>query len=276
LTVLAWGRLLGGFRYIDELERSETPLALLGTIPELIDGDAERQALARLSVHHLRHMLEAGPEHSSVITITSACAGDGKTSLAYALGVSFATTGTETVVVDADLVGRGLTRQLGLDRVTGLREAARRPELNGEVHQTGTSGLWALPVGLDESLDPARLSPALVAPLLARLRERFPVVIVDSGPVLGSLEASVMCRLSDRVVLVVSRGQTPRSLKAAAQQVRRLGATCAGLVFNRAEPRDYERSTSVGSVRSRSSRAPGARLTIFDPAGRDGARAGTE
>jgi tyrosine-protein kinase Etk/Wzc len=213
------------------------------------------------------------PQGRSVVySVTSACAGDGKTSIAYALGVSFAAAGDETIVVDADLVGCGLTRQLGLTRAEGLREAIPRTELNGEIHATGVAGLWALPVGVDERFEAPSLSPAILAPLLERLRGRFAVVIVDTGPILGSLEAGVVSRLSDRVVLVVSRGQSPRALKAAAQQVRRLGATCAGLVFNRATGRDFDRSTSVGSFRSRSvgARPPGTKgaarqsLGIFD------------
>ena len=47
------------------------------------------------------------------VVITSAGAGDGKTSVTAALGMSFAATGRRTVVVDADLVGRGLSDSLG-------------------------------------------------------------------------------------------------------------------------------------------------------------------
>jgi Mrp family chromosome partitioning ATPase len=116
------------------------------------------------------------------------------------------------------------------------------------------SNLWALPVGADQSLDPSQLSAGLMAPLLDRLRKNFDVVIIDTGPILGSLEANLLARLADRVLMVVSRGQSPKSVRAALQQVHRLGATCAGLVFNRAMAQDFEHSTSAGSLRSRASR----------------------
>jgi hypothetical protein len=105
-----------------------------------------------------------------------------------------------------------------------------------------------------------------VGPLLDKLRQRFDVVIVDTGPVLGSLEANLMARLSDGTLLIVSRGQNSKLVRAALQQLGRLGATCAGMVFNRASAQDFERSTSVGSVRSQISRRDPSRI-IVKPAG---------
>jgi Mrp family chromosome partitioning ATPase/uncharacterized protein involved in exopolysaccharide biosynthesis len=255
--VVLLGSMRTGYRYIDELEDRGVPAMLLGIVPQLGTGAPELENQAQLSVHHLRHMLQAQdqPDRSSrAIAITSAAAGDGKTSIAYALGVSFAANGDRTIIVDADLVGSGLTRRLGLTGAGGLCEAVRRDELNGEVHSTSVSNLWALPVGADQSLDPSQLSAGLMAPLLDRLRKNFDVVIIDTGPILGSLEANLLARLADRVLMVVSRGQSPKSVRAALQQVHRLGATCAGLVFNRAMAQDFEHSTSAGSLRSRASR----------------------
>jgi Mrp family chromosome partitioning ATPase/uncharacterized protein involved in exopolysaccharide biosynthesis len=264
------GFVQGGYRFIDELEDTATPAMLLGTVPQLQVGDEELEAQAQLSIHHLRHMLQAhagAGERSRAISITSAASGDGKTSIAYALGVSFAANGDRTIIVDADLVGSGLTRRLGLAGAGGLREASRREELNGEVHATGIENLWALPVGADDRLDPAKLSPGMMGPLLDRLRGRFDVVIIDTGPILGSLEANLLGRLSDGVVVVVSRGQSAKLVRAALQQIHRLGASCFGLVFNRALPTDFERSTSAGSIRSRVSRVDPARPTLLRPSG---------
>jgi polysaccharide biosynthesis transport protein len=258
------------YRFIDELEATTMPAVLLGTVPLLGSDDGELEAQAQLSIHHLRHMLQARPGaagRSRAIAITSPASGDGKTSIAYALGVSFAANGDRTIVVDADLVGCGLTRRLGLSKAAGLREAMGHEELNGEVHPTSIDNLWALPVGADDTLEPAQLSPGMMGPLLDRLRRRFDVVIIDTGPVLGSLEANLLARLADGVLLVVSRGQSSKLVGAAVQQLGRLGAVCAGMVFNRALPQDFERSTSVGSVRSQLSRRDPSRANAPRMAG---------
>jgi len=72
-------------------------------------------------------------------------------------------------------------------------------------------------------------------------------VLIDTGPILGSLEAAVLAHEVDGVILTIARGQ-PAPL--AAQAVRRLStleARCAGVVFNRAKLQDFQCSASTVS-----------------------------
>src|SRR5690606_10587688 len=99
--------------------------------------------------------------------------------------------------------------------------------------------------------------------------ERFEIVLIDTGPLLGSLEANLVAGLSDAVVLVVSRGQDSKLVNACIQRLRRIGVHCAGVVFNRAEVQDFERSFAAGRVpslrsprsRRRDEAEPGVRAT---------------
>src|SRR5690606_21435871 len=79
----AYGLLNRRYRYVDEFSRG--PVQLLGSLPNLNSADAEENEIAALSVHHLRNLLliQDGPKagRGRVIAITSAAAGDGKTSL---------------------------------------------------------------------------------------------------------------------------------------------------------------------------------------------------
>ena len=62
--VLMTGLVRGGYRYIDELERSEGEVPLLGTVPDLKTADSEHESMAALSIHHLRNLLQLQFERS--------------------------------------------------------------------------------------------------------------------------------------------------------------------------------------------------------------------
>src|SRR5690606_20293009 len=87
-------------------------LGMLPTLPEQID-DPEEAEMAANAVHHIRTMLQLGHETGSrVMSVTSASAGSGKSSLTVAMGLSFASSGSRTLLVDCDVVGGGLSRRL--------------------------------------------------------------------------------------------------------------------------------------------------------------------
>lgn len=267
----------GGYRYIEDVERIEGAGALLGTVPDLRDGGPEHAALAALSVHHLRNMLQMNAPATAggaVYTVSSAMAGDGKTSLSLSLAMSFAAMGNRTLLIDADFIGQGLSRQLSLSSSAGLCQALKADSLNGEVHATRVTNLWAIPVGFapptgtsppgtapagksdlaHTTMQPEHIAQGDLRRVLDMAREQFDTVIVDTGPILGSLEANLVAPMSDRVVLVVSRGQGTRAVRSALERLSRLGATCGGLVFNRAHLTDFDRSISAVSMSGRSLR----------------------
>lgn len=78
-------------------------LGMLPTLPEDL-ADPAQMRLAAYSVHHIRMMLQVDAEQAQhkVYAITSPTAGCGKTSLAVALGMSFASSGSKTLLIDTD------------------------------------------------------------------------------------------------------------------------------------------------------------------------------
>ena len=67
---------------------------------------------------------------------------------------------------------------------------------------------------------------------------------------LGSIEATPVCAAADGVILTVSRGQQRPLVEKAIQHLMSIGARFAGVVFNRAQARDFARSISGISLRS--------------------------
>ena len=94
------------------------------------------------------------------------------------------------------------------------------------------------------------LSPQSIKRLLAACREHFDIIVIDTGPILGSLEASVVAQEADGVIMAVARGQHQPLVEKAIKHLRSVGASIFGIVFNRAEQRDFQRSVTSASIRS--------------------------
>lgn len=246
------------FRYSDEANKGISNVPLLGILPRLPDqlSDPEQAAVAAHCIHQIRIMLQVGnnPEKRRVFMITSASTGDGKTSLTMALGLSFAASGSKTLVIDCDMVGQGLTHRLKAHNVPGLLETLTMGTLRGHVRKTATKGLYILPIGDADTGHAGVLSPASMKRLLAACREHFDIVVIDTGPILGSLEASVVASEADGVIMAVARGQNQPLVEKAIKHLRAIGANIFGIVFNRAEHRDFQRSVPSASIRSTSAK----------------------
>ena len=257
------------FRYSDEADGAEGMPPLLGILPTLPDrlSDPEQAAVAAHCIHQLRIMLQVnGGAERKTFMITSASAGDGKTSLTMALGLSFAASGSRTLVIDCDMVGQGLTTRLKARNSPGLLEALGAGTLNQRVKKTTTPNLFILPIGGAESAHAGGLSPTSIRKLLTEARRIFDTVLIDTGPILGSLEAAVVGAAADAVILAMARGQHQTLVERSVRQLRQVGANVIGLVFNRAEKRDFQRSVGSSSIRSVSLHAVPQRMLISEGA----------
>lgn len=252
------------YRYSDEAESAtashRTPL--LGILPEVADEtDDEEKAAAAHSIHQLRIGLAAKrPANApTVYLVTSANSGEGKTSLVMSLGLSCAASRIRTLIIDGDLVGRKLTSTLQARDMEGLHEAVEAGTIRQRIRRTDT-GLFILPAGGATANDACSLSVPVVKKLMKEARRYFDIVLIDSGPILGSVEASVFAQEADGVIFTISRGQSKQMVDRGMSRLNALGASVAGCVFNRAHPGDFVTSAYGSSTRSIAddmARAPG-------------------
>lgn len=84
------------------------------------------------------------------------------------------------------------------------------------------------------------------------------MVLVDTGPVLGSLESALLASQADGVLMVVARGESRNLSGRAADYLASVGAHLEGVVFNRATERDMQRQSYSTSLESFTSAAPSA------------------
>jgi len=248
------GLLSGKYRFVHQTEndmaRSAPLLGILPTLPTDL-ASATLSAEAAHAVHQIRVLLQTTRpmrQARGVYMVTSACSGEGKTSLTVALGLSFAASGCKTLVVDCDLVGQGLTHGYNAIGEPGLCEALEHVTARGLVKKT-PQGLRLLTAGKIDRFGGWTLSASAASSIIAEIRRYYDVVLIDTGPVLGSVEASLIAPEVDGVILTISRGQQRTLVDRAMGHLASLGVKPAGFVFNRARMADFRRAAFSSSAR---------------------------
>ncbi len=252
--ILMLGVLDRRFRYSDEaVVGPSTPL--LGILPKLPQRirDLEQASIAAHCVHQIRTLLQIGGAERTVLVVTSPTAGDGKTSFSLSLGLSFASAGKRTIIIDLDLIGAGLSHLFDLAPEKGTMAAMDAGTLAGHVARTPFPNLAVLPAGPHDAQGISRLTPDRVRTLLQAARKHFDIVLVDTGPVLGSMEAALVVKEADGVVLTVRRGQRREMAQRAIDHIRAIDGKLIGMIFNQAQPADFRRSVSSASTPNRPS-----------------------
>jgi Mrp family chromosome partitioning ATPase len=221
-------------------------------LPDLGRGldDPETSDVASHCVHQIRNQIEVlrDPDRGFALAVTSPFQGDGKTSIAMAIGWSYAVAGYRTLLVDCDMVGRSLTRQLGLVGHPGLKEALFHHETDDVVTELPVDNLSVLPVGADSRFGPATLRHRDLKELFEFARDRFEMIIVDTGPLLGSLESTPVTTAADGVVLSIRRGRSRTRLEECMRRLQAGGARCLGMLLHCVDRSECNRYVSEASL----------------------------
>lgn len=237
-------------RYSDELNQAVDG-KLLACLPMMANATDQEDSIAAVhNLHRVRAQMQIVSAEQRTIAVTSANAGDGKTSLCLSLGISFAGVGHRTLLIDLDLVGHGLSSRMHMCDGPGTLEALAAGSVEGLVRRCHVEGLHVLPVGNGVDASPARLRPGEIQRLFRHAAAMYDTILVDTGPLLGSLEANFVCSSADAVLLVVGRGQSRVLVKRAVQQIRDINAKLLGVIFNKARDSDFRNSSVSQSVRS--------------------------
>jgi Mrp family chromosome partitioning ATPase len=186
--------------------------------------------------------LDAARETANLIAVTSATAGEGRSTTVANLGVAFARSGRRVALVNADMRPAlderrtSLDGLFGLDLRLGLADVIRgratldtalvfadatpagepaddngsEPEADEAVPAASPAGVWVLPAG-SPSLDlgdPA--TAARMDDVLKDLAARVDIVLIDSPPLLVSADALELVGLVDAAVVVVRANRITR------------------------------------------------------------------
>ena len=170
-----------------------------------------------------------------VIMVTSAMPKEGKTVVSSNLSISFAHTGARTLVLDTDLRRGRLHRVFGLRKSPGLSDVLLgQVSIEDAIRPTNKENLSILTAGQHLDSGTELLGAKRFDDLMETLRGRFERIIVDTPPVLGLSETSILQRNVDGVMFVVWSGRTPlRNMKTAIEMLQSNGANFYGFILNR-------------------------------------------
>jgi capsular exopolysaccharide synthesis family protein len=169
-----------------------------------------------------------------VVVVTSASAGEGKTTTVSNLAVAFAQQGRRVVLIDADLRRARVHDVFGLGLEPGLTDVlVGNATIEQGIRPSGIAGLSIIPAGTLPPNPLEFLGGERMHDLLGSLRERFDVVLIDTPPVLVTADAALMGVQADGVVLVVRAGKSERvAARHAVEQIVHLGGRMLGAVLN--------------------------------------------
>lgn len=200
-----------------------------------------------------------GTEPAKTIMITSPSSAEGKSSTSMNLALSFCQAGKRVLVVDADMRRPRLHQMFTAhDDSAGLAGLlAGTTDLESTIHPApadeAPEQLFLLPSGGVPD-NPAELldSPSLPR-VLAELKQRFDMVVIDTPPVLPVTDAVLLATHADGVILVSRCEQTTRSeLQRALAALARSDANILGVVLNEVDARreQYDYTGSYYTYRS--------------------------
>jgi non-specific protein-tyrosine kinase len=166
------------------------------------------------------------------IGVTSAAAGEGKSTTVANLAIALAQTGRRVIVVDADLRRPGQHTLFGLDRDDGLANVLLGENAQLPLRDTPAAGVRLLASGPTPANPLEVLGSRRFDQVLALARAQADFVVVDTPPAGALADAAVLAPRLEGMLLVVSAGRTRRDMaRRAREQLERVNANLLGVVL---------------------------------------------
>ena len=184
----------------------------------------------------LRTNLEFAGKNIKVVSFTSCTPNEGKTSVSFQLALSMAEAGKKTILVDADLrksVMRG--RYKASHEKYGLSHY-----LSGQVYledaccETNVENFYVIFAGPVPPNPSELLGSENFKEMIAKLREEFDYVIIDTPPLGSVIDSAVVAREVDGAVIVIETNAISyRFAQNVKEQLSKTGCRILGCVLNK-------------------------------------------
>lgn len=215
------------FRLPEELE-SQSGCAVIGSVPEvkLMRGRSPIDYMTKNptspfaeSIRNLRTSIQLSDvdRKSKVICFTSAVQREGKTTTALATANSFASRnsgGRRTIIIDLDLRVRRVSKltQAGQEGA-GLLAYMRGNATLDEIIVAGEEFPFDV-IGVEQTVKVTTdmFSSHRFEQLIADLRQRYDVIVLDTPPVLALPDARLISKIADMTIFAVRWKSTSRYL----------------------------------------------------------------
>ena len=223
------------------LSRNESPAGVFPTHITPQGGwlsSLAHEQIHALATHVLAHHTEQGLR---TLAVTSALAGEGKTTVSLALAEKLATADKRILIIDLDTHRATLSCEAELDGLAGALESSA-PRNGSAVpyhaYATDRAGVFIMPTGRMHATDAGGvplLDPNRISRLVKHGVEEFDLVILDCPPLLPVADTHMIAEVADRALLVVRANSTPQQI--VQQALNAFGKEkLFAAVLNRAQP----------------------------------------
>lgn len=206
------------------------------TIKEPFISDyATREAYKTLRTN----LMFCGSE-KKVIGITSCQPSEGKTTVVVGLARSLSEIGKRVLVIDADMRRSAMYSCYGEPgKRAGLSQLlSGQVEVAEAVVATQYPGLHIIFSGFYPPNPVELLEGDRFASLVASAREEYDYILIDCPPVGGVIDAVVIAKRCDGVLMVLANGKDSiRMARSCKQQIERAGCSIIGVALNTANRR---------------------------------------
>lgn len=173
----------------------------------------------------------------AMLLITSAQAAEGKSTVAVALASTVARGGGTAVVVEGNLRKPSAHLSFGMSQagigLSGLLRSTGGESIDNVVQRSNITGVWILPGGQPMD-DPTFMLSQKLPAILAQLRKKADLVIIDGPALLSGADAALLATMVDGVAVVLDsrHDKLPLLLRAKEVLVSLTGTPC-GIILNR-------------------------------------------
>ena len=191
--------------------------------------DSEAYRILRTNIEFHRKSAD-----SNCLTVVSGGAGEGKSTTMANLAYVCAQGGYNVLLIDADLRRPSMHRHFDVSHTHGLSNyLTQNIRLEDVVVRTPVENLYFMPSGLLPADSAGILNSQRMVDLITDVKSRFDLVLIDSPPILGVSDASVLANEADMTMIVVQHRKLPRHMLLRVKQtVENVGGKVIGVVLN--------------------------------------------
>ncbi len=202
VNVLAWIPLIEGI----DLKGNEFEF-IVAKRPDSIPSEAFRALRTRIQFSRVER------DSIKTILITSSTPKEGKTTISVNLAGSFANAGKKTLIVDCDLRKPRMHNVFKVKRFPGITDYFfGQVGYEDIVRKAEVDNLYYITAGTIPPNSSELLSSQHMTNFLAKIKEEFDIIVIDSPPVIAVTDSEILSRLVDVSLLVVSANQTEKEL----------------------------------------------------------------
>ncbi|WP_309121679.1 CpsD/CapB family tyrosine-protein kinase [Paenibacillus sp.] len=180
----------------------------------------------------------------ATIAVTSAAPGEGKTTTALQLAAAYARGGKNALLVDGDIRKPSLHSLTGRGGGIGLTDYLADPNtvLFDIVHDSPLERMSVMTAGTPVPNPSDLLASDRLDSLLQELKRRYDVIVIDTPPVLGAIDAKIVASKCDGVLFVVEGGKVKRdAAKKALDELNQAKARILGATLTKVHRKDAQK-----------------------------------